>query len=109
MPSERPYLFKVKTLIENQTTEENQLCLRVGKVAEMLDCSQSKVYGLIQEGHLEAIRLSGGKRGGTRVLSSSLNRFLREGGVIRTKEMSLADKVNSQGMAAQRRTISEWI
>lgn len=99
----------MKTLTNIQTTEENQLCLRVGKVAEMLDCSQSTVYGLIQDGHLEVIRLSGGKRGGTRILSSSLNRFLREGGVIKAKEMCLADKVNSQGRAAQRRTIDEWI
>ena len=98
----------MKTEIDIRTTEENQLCLRVGKVAEMLDCSQSKVYALIQEGHLEAVRLSGGKRRGTRVLSSSLNQFLREGGVIRAKETTLADRVNGAGKL-RRRAISEWI
>lgn len=74
----------------------------------MLDCSISKVYGLIQDGHLETIKLSDGKKGGIRVISSSLNRFLREGGVIHAKEMTPADKVNSQ-RHRYRRSSREWI
>ena len=97
----------MKALVTDSASTNDAPCLRVSKVAEMLDCSQSKVYSLIQEGHLQAIRLSGGKRGGTRVLSSSLNTFLREGGVIKTKDMTPADKVNAQ-RHRYRRSSSEW-
>jgi excisionase family DNA binding protein len=95
----------MKTIEE--TTEQEALCLRVGRVAEMLDCSVSKVYDLVSDGHLEAIKLSEGKKAGLRILSSSLNRFLREGGVLGIKEMTLADKVNAQ-KPKYRRSSSEW-
>lgn len=108
MAVQTPYIFNMKAITtSSEMTLDDALCLRVGRVAEILDCSVSKVYALIQDGHLDTIKLSGGKKAGTRVLSSSLNRFLREGGVIHTKEMTPADKVNAQ-RPRYRRSSSEW-
>jgi len=104
MGVETTYIYNMKTI---ETTEEPTLCLRVGRVAEMLDCSISKVYDLVSEGHLETIKLSEGKKAGVRILSTSLNRFLRDGGVVSGKAMTLADKVNAQ-KPKYRRSSSEW-
>jgi excisionase family DNA binding protein len=97
----------IQTTPNTETSLDDSLCLRVGRVAEVLDCSVSKVYTLIRDGHLDSIKLSGSKKAGTRVLSSSLNRFLRDGGVIDAKEMTPADRVNSQRHRL-RRSSAEW-
>jgi excisionase family DNA binding protein len=90
-----------------ETVAETSICIRIGRVAEMLDCSESKVYSLIKDGHLIAIKLSGGKKAGMRVLSSSLNDFLRNGGVKHTRELTPAERVNSQ-RHKYRRSSREW-
>ena len=83
------------------------LALRVDRVAELLDCSKSKVYGLIQEGHLQTIRLSDGSKAGIRILSQSLEDFLRSEGVAKEKALSSAEKVAAQ-QHRYRRSSKSW-
>ncbi len=50
--------------------------VRVKRVAELLDCSKSLVYGLIKSGDLKAIHLTHTERPTVRVLVSSIEELL---------------------------------
>lgn len=54
---------------------DTQAMLRVPRVAKLLDVSRKRVYQLIQEGRLEAVRL--GPRQ-TRILRDSLDAYIEE-------------------------------
>ena len=88
-------------------TGSETLALRVDRVAELLDCSKSKVYALIQNGHLQAIKLSEGSKAGVRVLSSSLEEFLLGEGVVAEKQLTPAEKVAAQ-QHRYRRSSRTW-
>ena len=49
--------------------------LKVGEVAKLLDCSERKVYRLIEEGYLKSIKILGTRR----VTRDSLSELLSKG------------------------------
>ena len=65
----------------------------VGRVADHLDVTKKRVYGLIHEGHLEAMRLS---QRGTRVLRRSVDDYVRLG--LRTERGRR--RAESQGLTS---------
>lgn len=89
-------------------TGKESLALKVDKVADLLDCSVSKIYDLVEEGHLEKVNLSGGKKAGIRIKSHSLENFLLGEGVAKEKSLTSAEKVAAQ-QTQYRRSSRVWI
>lgn len=85
---------------------DNALALRVDRVAQLLDCSESKIYDLIKDGRLQAVKLSGGKKAGIRVLTASIKTFI-DGGVCQAPELTPAERVAAV-QARNRRSSKEW-
>lgn len=89
------------------TIGEEPLALSVNRVADLLDCSKSKVYELIQRGHLEAIKLSDGSKAGIRVLSASLKEFIDSRGVIGEKPLTSAERIAANNHQ-RKRSSRKW-
>ena len=55
---------------------KEKAALKVGEVAQVLSCSRSKVYKMVEEGLLRPVKLGSGRSSGVRITWKEIHRFL---------------------------------